>query len=63
MQQEEDILFPLVDSTLPAAEDDRVVLAMKTYDKQWQDRKLPGLLRRLDKLAAKYPGKSRTRIA
>jgi hemerythrin-like domain-containing protein len=63
IQQEEDILFPLVDATLSAAEDDRVVTAMKAYDKQWQDRELPGLLGKLDRLEAEYLRKAHAQTA
>jgi hemerythrin-like domain-containing protein len=63
MQQEEDILFPLVEATLSPAEDDRVVTAMKAYDRQWQDRELLRLLGKLDRLEAEYLRKDRAQTA
>lgn len=63
VRQEEEILFPLVDATLSPADDDRVVKEMKSYDQQWQDRELSGMLRRLDALESKYLRKARAQTA
>ena len=54
MEQEDNTVFRLVDSTLSADEDERVARDLKAYDQSWQDRELSGLLRRLEKLEAKY---------
>jgi hemerythrin-like domain-containing protein len=59
MEQEDSTVFRLVDSTLSAAEDEQVATDIKVYDQSWQDRELSGLLRRLEKLEAKYLKKAR----
>jgi len=47
-------LFPLVESTLSVADDDRVALEMKAFDTAWQERELNDLLRRLSAMKSKY---------
>ena len=56
MREEEDTLFPLVQSTLSAAEDERVALELETYDTAWQEKELSRQLRRLADLELKYLG-------
>jgi hemerythrin-like domain-containing protein len=53
-KEEENVLFPLMQSTLSSTDDKGVVRAMKEYDRQWQDRELSGLLQRLEKLESTY---------
>jgi hemerythrin-like domain-containing protein len=60
MEQEDNTVFRLVDSTLSAAEDEQVARDMKVYDQYWQDRELSGLLLRLEKLESKYLNKAPT---
>jgi len=47
-------VFPLVASTLSAADDERVAMEMKAYDKAWQAKELHGHLQRLSDLVSKY---------
>jgi hemerythrin-like domain-containing protein len=54
IREEEEMLFPLVETTLSAADDGRIELEMKAYDKAWQERELSGHLRRLSDMELKY---------
>lgn len=54
LKEEDEVLLPLMELTFSPADDDRVARDMKAYDRQWQDKELPGLLRSLDKLESKY---------
>ena len=54
IKEEEEVLFPLVESTLSVADDDRVALEMKAFDTAWQERELNDLLRRLSAMKSKY---------
>jgi len=54
IREEEETLFPLVESTLSEADDQRVALEMKAYDTAWRDRELSAQLRRLFDIKAKY---------
>jgi hemerythrin-like domain-containing protein len=62
LRDEEVQLFPLANSALSRAEDERVTSDMARYDERWQREKLPGLLRRLDELEAKYFGKRHLQV-
>jgi|SoiMethySBSTD1v2_1073268.scaffolds.fasta_scaffold10087_3 hemerythrin-like domain-containing protein len=59
MEQEDNTVFRLVDSTLSAAEDEQVAKDIGVYDQYWQDHELFGLLRRLERLEEKYFKKTR----
>jgi hemerythrin-like domain-containing protein len=63
LKEEEDVLFPLMESTLLPADDERVVQDMKTYDRQWQERELSGMLQTLENLESKYCRKALTSTA
>lgn len=63
LKEEDDVLFPLLASTLSPADDERVVLEMKEYDREWQDKELSGMLRSLDNLESKYLRKALTAAA
>jgi hemerythrin-like domain-containing protein len=54
IEEEEETLLPLADSTLSRDEDERVEADMKRQDKLWQDQNIPRLLRGLDELESKY---------
>src|SRR4029450_4423654 len=54
VRDEDETVFPLVASTLSAADDERVALEMKAYDKAWQAKELQGHLQRLSDLVSKY---------
>ena len=53
------LMLTATPSTYSADEDERVARELKVYDQCWQDRELSGLLRRLEKLEAKYLKKVR----
>jgi hemerythrin-like domain-containing protein len=54
LKEEDDVLLPLMESTLSPADDDRVVRDMKAYDREWQDKELSGMFRSLHNLESKY---------
>jgi hemerythrin-like domain-containing protein len=54
IREEEEVVFPLVQSTLSAADDERVVQEMKAYDAVWQEKELAAQVRRLADLELKY---------
>jgi hemerythrin-like domain-containing protein len=54
IRDEEETLFPLVESVLSAAEDERLEAEMRGYDKAWQERELSGQLQRLSNLIMRY---------
>ena len=54
IKQEEEGLFPLVDSALSTAEDEIVALDMQAYDSVWQERELSTQLRKLADMKSKY---------
>ena len=58
IKEEEEVLFPLVESTLSPAEDERVLREMKAFDTAWQDSKLSSQLRSLANMESKYLSKA-----
>jgi hemerythrin-like domain-containing protein len=54
IKDEEETLFSLVESSLSAADDERLELEMKSYDKAWQESELNVQLRRLADMELKY---------
>jgi len=62
IQEEEDSLFPLANSTLSPDEDACVAADMEAQDKAWHDENIPRLFRRLDCLEANYCTKPPTRL-
>ena len=59
IEKEDRILFELADSVLSPAEDEEIAAAMEDFERQWQQRVLSGLLRRLDELESEYTRGSR----
>jgi hemerythrin-like domain-containing protein len=54
IREEEEVVFPLVESTFTAAEDDRVALEMQHYDAAWQATELTSQLQVLAEMKSKY---------
>ena len=54
IKEEEEVVFPLAESTLTAAEDERVAAEMKHYDAAWQATQLAGELQVLADMESKY---------
>jgi hemerythrin-like domain-containing protein len=54
LKEEDEVLLPLMKETFSAADDERVARDMKTYDRQWQEEDLAGVLLSLDNLESKY---------
>jgi hemerythrin-like domain-containing protein len=59
IQDEETTLFPLVHVTISSATDEIIVRDMNAYESLWRHEELPGLLRRIEQLEAKYVAKVR----
>ena len=51
IQEEEETLFPLVDSTLSRIDNERIAVDMKKQDSAWTDRNVPRLLHQRLRLA------------
>jgi hemerythrin-like domain-containing protein len=60
IQEEEQTLFPLSNSTLSPAEDERIAEGMQNEDRVWQDQNVARLLHQLDYLESKYTAKTPT---
>lgn len=58
IKEEEEVLFPLVESTLSPTEDELVVREMKAFDTAWQETELPSQLRNLSDMDSKYLSKA-----
>jgi hemerythrin-like domain-containing protein len=58
IKEEEEVLFPLVESTLSPAEDERVLREMKSFDTAWQEAQLSSQLRSLADMESKYLSKT-----
>jgi len=54
IKDEEGALFPLVESTLSTADDERLEQEMRAFDKAWQERELSSQLQRLSEMASRY---------
>ena len=56
IKEEEEVVFPLVESTLMAAEDERIASEMQHYDAAWQATQLSSQLQVLADMESKYRG-------
>jgi hemerythrin-like domain-containing protein len=54
IQQEGEVLIALMHSMLSPSDDENLARDIEAHDRLWQEKEVPGLLRRLDTLETKY---------